>query len=146
MHYIDMKNCLDSKLQIYSICSIGIRSRNRDNFENINPFQTSSSPVWTLSSPRSTRSSLFWPKRQKHFRKQISVRPLSPSIIHSILCWLLIRRRHNHSAWLNWAKCWKSDSKFKRKFTSTRRQPDKSVIYSRPRLIRAHVKTHRYTF
>ena len=33
MEHIEMKKSLDSKLQIYSICSIRIRSRNWDIFE-----------------------------------------------------------------------------------------------------------------
>ena len=36
MEHIELINSLDSKLQIYSICSVRIRSRNRDIFENIN--------------------------------------------------------------------------------------------------------------
>ena len=61
MEHIDMKCSLDSKLQIYSICSIIISFRNPDIFGNINPFQTSSSPVWTLSSPKTLPKTNFGP-------------------------------------------------------------------------------------
>ena len=42
MEHIDMKNRLDSKLKIYSICSFRIRSRKRDIFEK--PLQHNSNP------------------------------------------------------------------------------------------------------